>query len=47
MEQGLAAMRYGNGEGNTVRHAYGGAMTTPKPKKEYIKTKEKGNKSGK
>jgi hypothetical protein len=31
MGEGLAAtMVYGNGEGNTVTHAYGGAGSTPK-----------------
>lgn len=39
-EGGLAAamagpsMMYGNGEGNTTQHAYGGAMNTPKQRRQ-------------
>lgn len=48
MEQGLASMMYGKGDGNTIKHAYGGAMTTPKPKKVYTTVaKPKVKKNGK
>jgi len=46
MEGGLAAtMVYGNGKGNTVTHAYGGASMTPK--KKDCKKKKKGKKVSK
>lgn len=37
MEQGLASMAYGSGEGNTTTHAYGGLI---KPKQNKKKTKK-------
>ena len=42
MEQGLAAMRYGNGDGNTITSAYGGAMPAVKKPAKAKQTKKDG-----
>jgi hypothetical protein len=45
MEQGLAAMRYGTGEGNTIKSAYAGVLPPVKKpdevKKHTVKRKGK------
>lgn len=37
MEQGLAAMRYGTGEGNTIKSVYSGALPPVKKPDEVKK----------